>query len=179
MIKVIYTEHRQNGRNYDSNAFIETEGWVVKSTINKAGVYTLFSFKTLPFFFLNTHHRTILISGKITTVHTRKKSYVGPTLLKRRVQEVPNYQTRKFKISTWSHSDSCLSFKIILPNIETLLLLSSPIESKKRFKVHTFLCLNWSQIHGIFYELTVCFLFFRSLNLMGWFVFDFSEMGLY
>ena len=75
--------------------------------------------------------------------------------------ESEEYQTTKresSKISTWSHSNSCLSF-IFLPNIETLLLLllSSPIESKKRFKVRTFLCLNWSQIHGVFYELTFFF----------------------
>lgn len=30
-------------------------------------------------------------------LHAKKKSDVGPTLLKRRVREVPNYQTRKFK----------------------------------------------------------------------------------
>ena len=77
--------------------------------------------------------------------------------------ESEKYQTTKresSKISTWSHSNSCLSF-IFLPNIETLLLLllSSPIESKKRFKVRTFLCLNWSQIHGVFYELTFFFFF--------------------
>lgn len=88
--------------------------------------------------------------------------------------ESEKYQTTKresSKISTWSHSNSCLSF-IFLPNIETLLLLllSSPIESKKRFKVRTFLCLNWSQIHGVFYELTFFFFFFGFLEAWIWWV---------